>query len=455
MTPRYDLPSTPAPAAYKDYGYWRPSAPQDRAPRTDWWHDYGQAELDQLEADLDQGNPDLQSALARYREARALYAQAQAALYPTVNLVAADLGERQSDNRPLRSASQPARYRDELVGASASYELDLWGRVRSATAAGKAAAQAASADLESVRLILHAELATAYISLRGADTQLRVLQRAVTAYQRARDLIKNRYDGGIASALDLARSQNQLETAQAEATDVKAGRALYEHAIAALTGRNASEFSLPLREEDLSLPSVPVGIPSQLLERRPDVASAERRMAAYNATIGATRAAFFPRLSLSALAGFESTTGAGLMNAPNRFWAIGPQGLLTILDGGYRSAAVDAARARFEAASGQYRSTVLEAFQEVEDALALTALMHRELEQRAAARVSAERALELAQSRYREGAVSYLEVVTAQVAALDSERRAAEIRTRELQASMLLVRALGGGFTRESVAVEP
>ena len=455
MTPRYDVPATPEPAAYKDYGYWAPSAPRDRAPRTDWWHDYGQAELDQLEADLDQSNPDLLSALARYREASALYAQAQAALYPTVNLVAADLGDRQSDNRPLRSASQPARYRDELVGASASYELDLWGRVRSATAAGKAAAQAATADLESVRLILHAELATTYISLRGADARLRILQRAVTAYQGTRDLIKNRHDGGIASALDLARSQNQLETAQAEVTDITAGRALYEHAIAALTGRNASEFSLPLREEDLSLPSVPAGIPSQLLERRPDVASAERRMAAYNATIGATRAAFFPRLSLSALAGFESTTGAGLLNAPNRFWAIGPQGLLTILDGGYRSAAVDAARARFEAASGQYRGTVLEAFREVEDALALTALMHRELEQREAARASAERALELAQGRYREGAVSYLEVVTAQVAALDSERRAADIRTRELQASVLLVRALGGGFTRESIAVGP
>jgi len=446
LMPRYSPPPNPAPAAFKDYGAWEPAAPSDQRPRGDWWRAYGQAELDQLEQDLDRSNPDLGTAVARYQQASALASEARAALWPTVNAVGLDNFDRQSDNRPLRSASQPAKYRDELVGGGASYELDLWGRVRSSVAAGAASAQAAAADLESVRLLLHAELANDYMALRGEEAQLRLLQDTVAAYTRALELTTNRHNGGIASALDVARAQTQLETTRAELTDTTAARALYEHALAALAGKPAPAFALGPAVTGLKLPQVPVGLPATLLQRRPDVAAAERRMAAYNAGIGVTRAAFFPRLSLSAIAGFESTAGPGLLTAPNRFWAVGPQGFMTLFDAGYRSAAVAAARAQFDEAAGQYRSAVLTAFRDVEDALALSQLLNQELAQREAARTAAEQALDMALNRYREGAVNYLEVVTAQVAALAAQRSALETRTRELQASVFLVRAVGGGY---------
>ena len=446
LMPSYSPPPNPAPAEVKDYGVWAPAAPSDQRPRGDWWRAYDQAELDQLEEELDRSNPDLQSAIARYQQATALAHEASAALWPTINIRGLDTTNRQSDNRPLRSASQPDSYRDVLVGAGASYELDFWGRVRSAAAAGAASAQAAAADVESARLLLHAELADDYIALRGEEAQLALLQDTVAAYTRALELTTNRHNGGIASELDVARAQTQLETARAELTDTTAARALYENALAALAGKPAPAFTLPPSATELTLPQVPVGLPATLLQQRPDVAAAERRMAAYNAGIGVTRAAFFPQLSLSAIAGFESTTGPGLLTAPNRFWAVGPQGLLTVFDAGARSAAVAAARAQFDEAAGQYRSAVLTAFRDVEDALALSQLLQQELAQREAARAAAEHALAIAMNRYREGAVNYLEVVIAQVAALDAQRNALVIRTRELQASVLLVRAVGGGF---------
>jgi NodT family efflux transporter outer membrane factor (OMF) lipoprotein len=478
LMPRYQAPPNPAPTQYKEISAapactadqsaaqigtadvsrvattqdlqsvcaWELAQPSDRLPRGDWWRDFGDPALDALEAKIDSANPNLAAAADRYRQAHALALQARSALLPTVSVGAYANTDRQSDNRPLRSASQPDSYHDDYVGASASYEFDLWGRVRSAVTAGSTAAQAAAADLESVRLALHAELAVDYIALRVEDAQRDLLQQAVDTYGRALHMTSTRLQGGIASGLDVAQAQTQLETARANLTDVIQRRALLEHAIAALTGEIASNFSIPVGHLELALPDVPVAMPATLLERRPDVASAERRMASYNAQIGIARAAFFPRITLAAVAGFESTQLAGLLGAPNRFWAIGPQGVLTVFDAGFRSAVLANARARFDEATDGYRGTVLRAFQEVEDALSRRSLLQQELVQQQAAGAAAERALKLAMNRYEEGAVSYLQVVSAQITALQAERAALDLRSLQLQASVDLARALGGGW---------
>jgi len=425
---------------------WGPAHPSDQLPRMDWWREFADPTLDTLEAKIDSANPDLAAAANRYQQARALESEARSVLFPTVSTQAYTNTDRQSDNRPLRSASQPDSYHDDFIGGALNYEIDLWGRVRSAVAAGTAETQALSADLESVRLLLHVRLARDYVALRGEDAQRALLAEAVADYERALQMTTTRFQGGISSALDVAQAQTQLETARAALTDVIDRRSLLEHAIAALTGSIASAFSIAPGNLDLKLPDVPVAMPSTLLERRPDVAAAERNMAAFNAGIGVARAAFFPRISLAAIAGFQSTQGAGLLGAPNRFWAIGPQAALTLFDAGYRRAVVARARAQFDEATNDYRSTVLTAFQEVEDALAENRLLQQELDQQQAARSAAERALALSSNRYENGAVNYLQVVIAQIAALQAQRAALDLQARELEASVNLVRALGGGW---------
>jgi NodT family efflux transporter outer membrane factor (OMF) lipoprotein len=451
VAPPYRAPASPA-DEYRELGEWKQAQPSDQRPRGDWWRDFGDPTLDRLEAGLDAANPDLAAAADRYRQARALAVEAHAAELPTVAAQGWDNTDHQSAHRPLRSASQPNSYHDDLLAGTLSWELDLWGRVRNTAAAGSAAAQAGGADLESVRLVLHAELAADYIALRDQDAQRRLLEQTVEAYSRALTMTTTRFEGGIASGLDVAQAQTQLETARANLTDVIERRALLEHALATLVGSTAAQFTLPAGEltgaGELTLqrPTVPVALPSTLLERRPDVAAAERRMAEYNATIGVARAAFFPRISLAAIAGFEDTQGAGLLGAPNRFWAIGPQGVLTVFDHGYRAATVAEARARFDEASDRYRSTVLRALREVEDALARNRLLEQELAQQQNARTAAERALELSMNRYEQGAVSYLQVVTTQVTALTAERATLDLASRRLQASVELIAALGGGW---------
>jgi NodT family efflux transporter outer membrane factor (OMF) lipoprotein len=469
LMPRYQAPANPAPTQYKELNTgaecasstpaapgnaaapesvcsWEAANPADRIARGDWWREFHDPTLDELESRVDTANPDLAVAADRYREAHAVAQEARSALFPTIGVTAYPNMDRQSNNRPLRSASQPDSYHDDLVAGSLDYELDLWGRVRSAVAAGNTAAQAVAADLESVRLALHAELASDYIVLRVEDAQRQLLQQAVDAYGRALQMTSTRLQGGIASGLDEAQAQTQLETARASLTDVILRRATIEHAIGALTGQVASKFSIAPATLDLTLPEVPVDMPSTLLQRRPDVAAAERRMASYNAQIGIARAAFFPRITLAAVAGFESTQLAGLLGMPNRFWAVGPQGSLTLFDAGYRSAVVAGARARFDQAADSYRSAVLGAFRDVEDALAQRGLLQQELAQQQAARAAAERALQIAMNRYQEGAVSYLQVVSEQITALQAERAALDLRSLQLQASVDLVRALGGGW---------
>jgi outer membrane protein, multidrug efflux system len=437
--------TTPTPPAYKESGAWTPASPGDAAPRGDWWTLYGDQTLDSLERKIETANPDLALALARYDEAHALAAQARANLFPQVIASGSVTNNQQSANRPLRVGG-PDNYDNDMLGASASYELDLWGRVRNLVAEGQAQAQASGADAVSVRLSLEAQLADAYLGLRGLDAEGKVLADAADAYAKALALTQDLHDGGAVAGLDVGRAQTQLQTARAQLIDVAASRALLEHEIAALVGEPASSFSLPPNPVLLDPPRTPVAAPSVLLQRRPDVAAAERRAAAANAGIGVARAAFYPQITLGAAAGFESAGGVNLLQAANSWWTLGPNVTLPLFEGGRLKAQLRQARDQFTEASAIYRSTVLAAFQEVEDNLALCNRLADEARAESAAVEAARRTEDLATTQYQMGAVTYLDVVTAQTADLDAQRAALVIATRRLQASVDLLRALGGGW---------
>ena len=448
LAPTYRLPVTPVATSYKGSadGLWQPAKPGDELSRSDWWSVYQSPQLDQLEHTLDADNPTLAAALARYSGAQAYVGELRSGLFPHLALDANPTRQRQSDNRPLRGSGQPDDYDANTVGLGASYELDLWGRVRNEVAAGKAQAQAASADLASAKLSLEAQLADMYIRVRGYDVQARILNDSIQAYTQALQLTKDRFEGGIASQLDVSRASAQLSDAQAQTTELVAQRALAEHAIASLIGQSASSFSVAVDTQPLNVPGIPLGVPSTLLQRRPDIASAERLTFAANANVGVARAAFFPSLNLSAGYGWQNTGGGGLLSAANSIWAIGPLAALTLFDGGLRHAREREAKASFDMAAAQYRATVLTAFQQVEDNLTLLDQLGRESQEEDATASSAKDAQDIATNRYREGTVNYLEVVTAQNVTLQAQRAGELVRTRRLQASVDLIRALGGGW---------
>jgi NodT family efflux transporter outer membrane factor (OMF) lipoprotein len=451
LAPVYQAPPISISAdAWKD-NPWQPAKPADDLPRGNWWRMYGDPTLDALESKIDQANPDLAAALARYDQATAYTSQLRSGFFPTVDSNTSFTRNRQSDNRPLRGANQPNVYAANTVGVDANYELDLWGRVRNLVAAGQASAQASAADFEGVRLSLQAKLADSYVSLRGVDAQARLLNDTVSAYARALSLTQNRHAGGIASGLDVARAETQLRTVRAEAADIASQRAVHEHAIASLIGQPAMNFALPVATEDLAVPEIPTGLPSALLQRRPDIAAAERRTAAANAIVGVARAAYFPDFSIGAAFGYQNTGGA-LLTAPNSFWSLGPGVVFNLFDAGLRDAQLAEARASLEQAGAEYRAAALGAFQQVEDDLShLKYDREGELEQDAAVK-SAAKTLTLAFNRYREGAVNYLEVVTAQTDALAAQRSALDLHTQQLRTSVDLIRALGGGWSQEHEA---
>jgi NodT family efflux transporter outer membrane factor (OMF) lipoprotein len=452
--------------AWKDIP-WQLAKPSDDLPHGNWWKIYGDPTLDQLEAKIDQDNPDLAAALARYDQATAYTRQLNAGLYPSVDAGASVSQNRQSDNRVLRGSDLPDVYGANTVGVGINYDLDVWGRVRNLVAAGQASAQAGAADVESVRLSLHTQLADSYVRLRGVEAQAKLLDDTVYAYTRALTLTQNRHAGGIASGLDVARAETQLSTVRAQIADIASQRAIYEHAIASLTGLPAMSFSLPVAEKYLSVPEIPTGLPSTLLQRRPDIAAAERRAAAANATIGVARAAYYPDFTIGAIYGYQNTGQAGndkaganyagmgeLLAAPNSFWSFGPGVIFNLFDAGLRDAQVAQTRAALEQRGAEYRATVLAAFQQVEDDLSsLKYDTEEELEQDAAVK-SATQTLTLAFNRYREGAVNYLEVVTAQTAALSAQRSALDLHTRQLRTSLDLVRALGGGWNSTQISAK-
>lgn len=454
MAPVYAPPAVSTPVAYKETGPWTPASPADAAPRGDWWTVFGDPTLTGLEQRIETGNPDLAQALARYDEARAYLAQARAAQLPEVDASASAANNGQSAHRPLRVGG-PDTYDADILGAAASYELDLWGRVRNQVAAGKAEAQASAADAASIRLSLQAQLADAYMSLRGLDAEGKLLADTTAAYAKALKLTQDQHDGGAVSGLDVDRAETQLRTAKAQQLDVAAQRALYEHAIASLVGQPASTFSLAAVAQLPDAPKTPVAAPSTLLQRRPDIAAAERRTAAANARIGVARAAFYPTISLSAAAGLETAGGVNLLQASNGFWALGPAAAMTLFDGGRRKAAVRAARDQFDETSAAYRSTVLAAFQQVEDNLALCNKLADEAREQTGAVEAAKRAEDLAMTQYQMGAVTYLDVITAQTADLEAQRTELSVATRRLQASIDLIRAMGGGWSPQQPVRAP
>lgn len=455
LAPTYHSPQTAVPAQYKEVGDWQPAKPADMASRGDWWRAYQDPVLDQLVAGLDQANPNLAAALSHYDESQALEQQAQSYMLPTLNLGGYDTESTNFYNKPrlYQSESQqpaghqkPANYNEQFGGLELSYELDLWGRVRNMVAEGKAQSEASAAELESVRLSLRASLANNYISMRGLDAQTQLISDVVVAYQKALTLTENRYRGGIDSAMDVSRARAQLDSARAELSDLSASRALYEHAIATLVGKPASGFSLAPGKLSLALPVQPLGVPSQLLQRRPDIAAAERQMAAANAGIGVARAAYFPTIMLGGFTGAYAVNSQQLSMAPMGIWSIGPSALLNVFDAGRRRAINRQAKDEMAIAAAQYRATVLGAFQQVEDNLALLNHLARESKHVNAAVKDTDKTLSIAMNRYREGMVNYLEVVTAQTSALRAQLLGINVQMRRLQADVNLVKALGGGY---------
>jgi len=452
LAPTLKTPDIPTADAYKEIGPWTQARPGDRLPRDSWWMLYDNTELDALEKRLIAGNPTLAAALANYAQSRALADQARAGLFPTLGLSAGVGRNRESVNAPLRGPTTPTYYNDNTVGGSVSYELDLWGQIRNEVAAGEANAAASAADLENARLSLIAQLVDDYIQLRSLDRDSAILDETVKAYTRALGITEQRHDAGIAPGLDVSQAQTQLNAARSQAAQTLAQRALMEHAIAALLGVSASTFSIKPVIVVIALPQVPSGVPATLVQRRPDVAAAQRRMIAANANIGVARAAYFPSLTLGAQGGFQSTAASNLLSAPSSFWAIGPNALLSVFDGGLRRAQVAQARAGFDASAANYRGTVVSAFQQVEDSLAALNHYHDAALDEKAAVDAAQRTLDFAMVLYRQGAADYLTVVTSQTALLQTRIESLSLDTQQLRASVDLIRALGGGWEDSTTA---
>ena len=446
LAPPLKTPVVPAADAYKEIGPWTQAQPADRLPRDSWWALYGNTELDDLEKRLIAGNPTLAAAFANYAQARALADQARAGLFPTLGLNASAQRNRESVNAPLRGPTTPTYFNSNTLGGSVSYELDLWGQIRNEVAAGEANAAASAADLENARLSLIAQLVDDYIQMRSLDRDSDILDQTVKAYSRALSLTEQRHGAGIAPGLDVSQAQTQLDTANSQAAQTLAQRALMEHAIAALLGVSASSFSIKPQIVDITLPQIPSGVPTTLLQRRPDIAAAQRRMIAANANIGVARAAYFPNLTLGGQGGFQSTSSSNWLSAPSSFWAIGPNALLSVFDGGLRRAQVAQARAEFDASAATYRSTVVGAFQQVEDDLATLNHYHDATVEEKAAVDAAQRTLDFALVLYKQGATDYLTVVTSQTALLQTQLQALNLDTMQLTASVDLIRALGGGW---------
>jgi NodT family efflux transporter outer membrane factor (OMF) lipoprotein len=454
--PKYVKPSTAfapafkeqAPGATQSNSGWKAAIPSDGVIRGNWWELFGDPQLNSLEEQVTSANEDLKVAEARLREARAMIRFNRASLFPTISTAPSVSNERVSANQPyFPSALANNGSGDFNLPFDLSYEVDLWGRVRRTVNASREETQATAADLQTASLSLHAELALDYFELRSADAQKQLLDDTVKAYTDAVTLTQNRFEGGAAPKSDVAQARTQLEAAQVQDTDVTVARAQFEHAIATLIGQPPAKFTLPSAPQtNFQIPAIPVGVPSVLLERRPDIAAGERRVAEANEQIGIARAAFFPTLVIGAAAGFQGNTVTNWLNWPSRMWAVGPQLSETLFDAGRRRATSEAAQANYDGTAATYRQTALSAFQEVEDNLAALRILENEAEQQHRATASAEESLQLFTNRYQGGVDNYLQVITAQTIALVNERNDIDIQRRRMDASVLLVKAVGGGW---------
>jgi outer membrane protein, multidrug efflux system len=454
FAPAYKTPdSAPATAAYQESGAWKNAEPADAQSRGPWWVIFRDPTLDQIEAQVGDANQNLKAAYARLLQARAQTRIARADLFPTLTVGAAAARSRTSTNSPkFPRGAEPVGNNFNLE-ADLSYEIDVWGRVRNAVTSAKASQQASAADLAALDLAIHAELATDYFTLRSDDAEQVLLDATVDDYTKALLLTSNLYNGGAAALTDVAQAQSQLETARTQAADIRLQRAQSEHAMAVLLGQNPSAFHIDANPLTVPLTPPPIdpGLPSTLLERRPDVAAAERRVAAANAQVGVARAAYFPVFSLAAAAGFDSISASNWLTAPSQAWSLGSAGLLTVFDAGRHRAQSAQAMAVYDEQVADYRSTVLTAYQEVEDNLAALRQLQQESVSEAAAVAATATALQQAQYRYKAGLVTYLEVATAQNNALQAQLASVAIQLRRMEASVLLVKALGGGWNAAEI----
>ena len=451
--PRYSRAPAPTPPDYKETPpNWKPAQPSDQMARGKWWEIYQDPQLNALEDKIDISNQTVKAAVAQFDLTRATLRYNRADLYPTVSAGVSATRERLSKNRPLGLLSGAATVNDLVLPVEVSYEPDVWGRVRRNVQAYRADAQTSFADLEFVRLSVHAELATDYFQARELDAESQLLDSTVASYQKALELTESRYQGGVASQVDVAQAQTLLETARATAIDIKTARTQFEHAIAVLVGVPASSFTLAYAPLTAVPPVVPPGLPSELLERRPDIASSERQMAAANALIGVAKAAYFPVFDFPPRVGYEGSSIGNWLSNPSAFVSVGASALVTVFDVGRRRAGYDQARASYDQTVANYQQNVLTAYQEVEDNLAGLRLLEDEATKQAAAVAAAERSLALSENRYKGGVTSYLEVTTAQTVALSDERIAVQISGRRMIDSVLLIKALGGGFDAASLS---
>jgi NodT family efflux transporter outer membrane factor (OMF) lipoprotein len=471
--PRYHPPSAtlqPPPIAYKELpkdsqnpNDWKPAQPQDAMLHGKWWEIYHDPELNALEEQLNINNQNIRQSFENFMEARALVAQARAQLFPTVAFApsfqrsSSSISSNSSSNSSSSgggsgsgSTSNSARSTYTLP-LEASWAPDLWGKVRNTIREFQYNAQLSAADLENERLTEQASLAVFFFELRGQDAVQKIFDATVEADKKSVDLTRARYETGVDTEISLVQAENALQTAEAAATNLGIARAQFEHAIAMLIGTPASNFSMPVKPLDAAPPEIPVGVPSQLLERRPDIAASERNMASANAQIGIATAAFYPNLTLSAQGGLESSALKTLFNASSRFWSVGPSVSETLFDAGLRRATVNQFVALYNANVAGYRQTVLNAFQQVEDNMAAVRILSREIQQQQDAEKSAERFLELAQARYETGVDQYLNVLVAQTTLLNDQQQLADLRTQAMTASVQLIEALGGGWDRSQL----
>ena len=445
--PHYHTPSAPIPPSFKESAEWKQAEPQDSRLRGDWWQTFGDPDLNMLEEQIDVSNQNIAAAEARFRAARAAIGITGADLAPTLTVGGSSTTSRISPNRatgrPSFSAVTGTFYQ---LPIDLSYEADAWGRVRRTIEGNVDTAQATAADLETMRLSMHAEAAVDYFQLRGLDEEEQTLQASIVAFEKGLELTTNRYRQGVVSQMDVAQAQTQLDTARAQATDLVVTRSQLEHAIAVLTGQSPAELTIGAGKLPTQPPPIPVGLPSGLLERRPDIAGAERRVAAANAQIGVAKAAFFPRFTFSFTGGLESSRLGNLLDWPSRFWSLGPSVAEIAFDAGRRRGMTQQAEANYDAMVAAYRQQVLTAFQEVEDNVAALRILSEEAAQQELAVTSSQRSVDIALNRYRGGIATYLDVITAQNVLLTNQRTAVTILTRRMTASVLLIKALGGGW---------
>jgi NodT family efflux transporter outer membrane factor (OMF) lipoprotein len=444
--PKYVKPTTQIPPAYKENANWKTAQPSDQWQKGNWWEIFQDQQLNALEQKVDVSNQSLRAAVDRYQEARAVLRQTRSSMFPLVTASVSPSQNRQSKNKALFGGTSPVNYSDLVLEGDVSYEADVWGAVRKSVASSRELAQASAADLETLRLSLHAELALDYMTLRGLDEQKKLFDSNVEAFEKAVELTESRFRGGVASREDVDLAATQLEQTRAEDIDITSQRDQFEHAVAVLIGQPASSFGLDPAPSPAIPPVPPPGLPSALLERRPDIAGAERRIASANDQVGIARAAYFPTITLGLVAGFESGKFPNWVTGPSALWSIGASAAETVFDAGRRRGVSDQAIATYDEMIADYQQTVLMSFQEVEDSLSDLRVLEDESKTQDAAVAAANRALDQATNRYKGGLDTYLTVITAQSAALENERTAVSLLTRRLTSTVLLVKALGGGW---------